>query len=246
MQGRPAGKNAPDARTALLCAFCLCTIVACLSSVAACAASLLMGAALLAWARPAMPAFAARFGAVNFFILFMWLLVPWTTPGTALWQFGPLTATRQGVMLCVIITLKANAILAIFIGLLFHASMTQLAAALHSLRCPEKLVWLFLLMDHNVALLRQEWRHLTDSAKLRGFAARTSLHSYRTMAAMLALLLIAAYDRGQRLHEAILLRGSDWRIPFACPATRSTLNMVAGVCTSLAMAILITINYTLP
>lgn len=188
--------------------------MACLQNMAACWLALAIGAAMLALARPKPEKALARLGAANLFILALWLITPWTTPGEAVLSWRGFAITRQGLDLCLALTLKANAIVAVFLALVAPLSLSGLAAGLKALRCPQKLVWLILLMERNVFILKNEWRWMLEAAKLRGFAPRTSRHTYRTLAAMLALLLARAHDRGQKLHEAMLLAGFDGSVPF--------------------------------
>ena len=67
---------------------------------------------------------------------------------------------------------------------------------------------------HDVA---GEWRTLLAAARLRGFRARTSLHSYRTLASLLGILLLRGLDRAQRVHEAMRLRGFRQRFHCVTP-----------------------------
>lgn len=143
----------------------------------------------------------------------MWLAVPWTAPGPAIWRWGWLGLSKEGIDLCVLITLKANAILAVFIALVATMPLSSFAQGLAGLHCPAKLVWMLLLMERNVHLLKREWRQLVGAARLRCFVPRATLASYKTMAAMLALLLVRADARGRKLREAMLLAGFDGRLP---------------------------------
>ena len=43
------------------------------------------------------------------------------------------------------------------------------------------------------------------------FGARTSFHTYRTLASLLGILLLRGLDRARRVHEAMLLRGFQQR-----------------------------------
>ena len=52
-----------------------------------------------------------RVVAMDLFIIFMLILLPFTTPGDALINIGPLQATQQGLLLALAIGLKANAII---------------------------------------------------------------------------------------------------------------------------------------
>ena len=84
---------------------------------------------LLLWARLPVPEVLKRFAVVNGFILFLWLVLPWSVTGDPLFAAGPLQASREGVRLAVEITLKCNTILAAFLAFfatdspftLFHA-----------------------------------------------------------------------------------------------------------------------------
>jgi cobalt/nickel transport system permease protein len=45
------------------------------------------------------------------------------------------------------------------------------------------------------------------AAKLRGFQPTTGLHTYRTVANLLGMVLVRGYDRSRRVYEAMVLRG---------------------------------------
>lgn len=199
---------------ALVGAFFLCAVIACLQNIPACATALFTGAILLAAAFPPPGRSLRRFAAVNVFVLSMWLIVPWTTPGESIWSWHGFAITWQGLRLCALLTLKANAILAVFLAFLGQTSALALARGLSALHCPDKLTWILLLMERNIHLLSHEWKNELEAAKLRGFAASTSRHGYVTLAVLLGLLFIRAQERGQRLNEALLLAGFDGRLPF--------------------------------
>ena len=68
-------------------------------------------------------------------------------------------------------------------------------------------MFLFLFTARYVHVIAQEWRTLLVAARLRGFRPRTSMHTYRTLASLLGLLLVRSYERSLRVREAMLLRG---------------------------------------
>lgn len=166
--------------------------------------------------------------AVNAFVLFIWLIVPFTTSGRPLLEWGLLAPTAAGVSLCILVTLKANAILFVFMALIAPMPLSTFARSLAFLRCPERLVWLLLLMERNVHLLKREWRIIGDAAKLRAFAPRFNRRTYMTFGAMLAQLLLRAFDRGQRLREALLLAGFTGRLPHSVRLVRPLSDAVYG------------------
>lgn len=143
----------------------------------------------------------------NCFVLFVWLTVPWTMPGTALWSPGPLCFTYEGVELSLRVTIKCNAILLTFLTFMADMEPAGLGCALERLHVPAKLVFLFLLTFRYIHVIGEEWRRLKMAAALRGFVPGSNMHTYRTLASMLGLTLVNSMDRAQSVYEAMLLRG---------------------------------------
>ncbi len=185
----------------------LSACVAVAQAFAACMLGLAVGLALLLAARPAPATLMKRFAAVDVFVLFLWCVVPWTTPGEPVWAFGPLTVTAQGLTLSLLVSLKANAICAIFSALTTGMDIATLGHALRRLGCPQGLAWLVLFMGRYVHVLEEEWRSLITAARLRCFVPKSNAHTWRTLATLLGLLLVRSHDRARRVHEAMLLRG---------------------------------------
>ena len=143
----------------------------------------------------------------NFFVLFVWLTVPWTMPGTALWNPGPVCFTYEGVELSLRVTIKCNAILLSFLTFMADMEPAGLGCALERLHVPAKLVFLILLTARYVHVIGDEWKRLKTAAALRGFVPGSNMHTYKTLASMLGLTLVNSMDRAQRVYEAMLLRG---------------------------------------
>lgn len=162
---------------------------------------------LAAAARLSVGSLARHLAVVNVFILFIWLTVPLTMPGESVAALGPLSWSRDGVRLALLVTVKCNAILLSFLALTDGISLQQIGCALERLRVPAKLVFLFLFTCRYIQIIGEEWQRIQTAAKLRGFVAKNSLHTYRTVANMLGLTFINAIDRSRRIYEAMLLRG---------------------------------------
>lgn len=196
-----------DPRARLGSAALLSVCVAVAQTFPTCLLGLALGCALLAAARPQPGLFLRRAGAVNLFVLFLWCVVPWTTPGETVWGAGPLTATDAGLRLTLLATLKANAIFLLVISLTAGMDISAMGHALRRLGCPQRLVWLLLFMGRYVHVLAAEWQSLSTAARLRCFQPRSDAHTWRTLATLLGLLLVRGHDRARRVHEAMLLRG---------------------------------------
>ena len=148
---------------------------------------------------------------LNAFILFLWLVLPFSYDGQALFKIGPFTATRPGVIITAQITLKSNAILLILIALVATMTTVTLGHALNALRCPDKIVHLLLMTYRYIFVLEQESQRLIRAAKIRGFTPGTSLHAYKTYAYLVGMLFVKASERAERVYRAMKCRGFNGR-----------------------------------
>ncbi|MFH2091830.1 MAG: cobalt ECF transporter T component CbiQ [Pseudomonadota bacterium] len=148
-----------------------------------------------------------RLAMVNGLVLFLWVVLPFTYKGMPWFYLGPFPATREGVMLCITITLKSNAI--VLWSIVFFSTMpvAVLGHALNRFRMPVKLVALLLMTYRYIFVLESELTQLVHAARMRCFSPKTNLHTYRTYAYMVGMLLVKAADRGERVHQAMLCRG---------------------------------------
>jgi cobalt/nickel transport system permease protein len=186
-------------------------LFAVLMAVARTYATVLAGLALallcLTLARLPLKKVGVRLLLVNSFIFFLWIVLPLTYPGEVVWRFGPLAATREGLIYTGLITLKSNAIIIALIALVATVPVVTLGQALHNLRLPDKLCHLLLFTYRYLYVFEQEYRRLVQAIKVRGFHPHTNLHTYRTYAYLAAMLLVRSHERAERVFQAMLCRG---------------------------------------
>lgn len=214
---------------ALPCAVCLAVV----RHLAAACAGLGVAALLLAISRPPLGATLHRLFAVNVFIAFLWLTVPFTVPGDVLASWGPLALTRQGVDLTLLVTVKSNAVVMAFLALVATMDSPTIGYALDRLRFPSKLTFLFLFTYRYLHVIADEWRKLHVAARLRGFVPKTNMHTYRTFGNMLGMVFVQSFDRSVRVYEAMLLRGFSGRF---CSVTGFRATLRDGLFAALTLA----------
>ncbi|MCP4748388.1 MAG: cobalt ECF transporter T component CbiQ [Desulfobacteraceae bacterium] len=168
-----------------------------------------MGLALLA--RLPIKALLKRLGAAAGFLLFVWLVVPWTYESDVLWSFGPVAVSAEGVNLCWRVTLKTFAILTAFTALAATMHLATLGHALHSLGVPSKLIQLLLLTYRYLFIIETEYQRLYRAAKIRNFRPSSNIHTYKTFAYLLAMMFVRASERAKRVYQAMKCRGFDGR-----------------------------------
>lgn len=196
-----------DPRAKLVLAAILACVLAVSSGWQAPALALCVGSGLVLWARLPGRAFWRRMLTVNGFVAFLWIFLPFSTPGDTALVLGPLEVTSQGLSLALLISLKTNAIMLAFLALVATSDAASLGQAMHRLRVPPKLVFLFLFTYRFIHVINAERQRLVQAARLRGFKARSNAHTYRTLASLLAMVLVGAMRRAEMTRRAMLLRG---------------------------------------
>ena len=115
--------------------------------------------------------------------------------------------------------LRRLAVVNVFIAFLWLTVLALVATmdspttgyALERLRFPSKLVFLFLFTYRYLHVIADEWHKLHGAARLRGFAPKTNMHTYRTFGNMLGMVFVHSFDRSVRVSVAMILRGFSGR-----------------------------------
>ncbi len=154
-----------------------------------------------------------RLIAVNVFVLTLWLFIPFSYPGLELYSIGPLTASKEGVLYVLSITMKTNAIVLATIAVLGTSEVFSLAHAFVHLKAPNKLVHLFFFFYRYISVLHEEFTRLKRAMKIRSFKPGTDLHTYKSYAYLVGMLIVSSYERAQRIYSAMICRGFTGRFP---------------------------------
>jgi len=200
-----------DPRAKILAALPPAFLTAVLQDLKAAAVSLTFALILTALSRPPARKLAGRILTVNGFVAFLWIVLPFSTPGERLASFGPLSVTYEGLQLALLVTLKSNALFLLFLGLVATTPAPDLGRSLGMLGAPDRLCQLLIFSYRYVHVLAQEYQRLAVAIRVRGFKPGMNLHTYRTAAYLAAMLLVRGYDRAQRVRQAMVLRGFDGR-----------------------------------
>ncbi|MEE4351311.1 MAG: cobalt ECF transporter T component CbiQ [Desulfatiglans sp.] len=200
-----------DPRVKVVFAAVYSSVVALLSSFPVLITALFVSCLLTVLSRYPVRDVIRRVVVVNGLILFFWCVVPLTFGGESLWDLGPFTIYREGVLLSARITLKSNAIVLAFLSLISSLSLATLGHVLARMGVPTKIVYLLLLTYRYLFVIEREYQRLVRSAKVRGFRPSTTMHTYRTLAYFLGMLFVRASERGERVYQAMLCRGFKGR-----------------------------------
>ena len=196
-----------DPRVKIVVVFLFSVVVAVSKRLPVLMWALALGLLIVLTARVPTKEFIRRLIPVNMLIVFLWFFLPITFGGKPLFYMGALPVTREGVLYATQISIKSNAIMLMLIALVASTPIFTLGHAMHELGIPKKIVHLFFFTYRYIHVIHREYIRLVNSMKIRGFRPKTSLHTYKTYAYMVGMLLVRSFDRAQRVHNAMLCRG---------------------------------------
>lgn len=183
---------------------------------------------------------ARRLAHVEGFLLVLAIVLPATVPGPTALALGPLTLSQPGIDRAALILLRVNLCAIALFTLVGGLEPVRLGHALARLGMPDKLVHLMLFSARWVGLVAAEARRLDDALRVRGFRARPSAHGLRTLAHFLGQLLVRAFERAERVDEAMRCRAFSGRFALV-DETRLDRHdglFVAGATLALALVLL--------
>lgn len=149
--------------------------------------------------------------AMDMFMIFLIILLPFTTPGETWFTLFGLSASKAGFLHALMILLKAHAVVLALLALVGTISATTLGHALAHLRVPDKLVHLMLFTVRYLDVIGQEYKRMRRAMQARAFVLRTDRHTWRSMGYLIGMLLVHSLERSERIMDAMKCRGYKGR-----------------------------------
>lgn len=156
------------------------------------------------------PALVARRAVVELPVVVFALLLPLVAAGPWV-QLGPLRLSEAGLLGGATLLAKATIGVVAAVVLAATTAPRDLLAGLHRLRVPAALVAILGFMVRYVAVVGDDLRRMRTARRSRGEVGRPRRLS--GVAASVAALFVRSYERGARVHAAMLSRGYTGRVP---------------------------------
>lgn len=195
----------PRVRTVVAGTFSL--VVATSDRFVALVPALIIAFSFLLLSRVSFRGVVSRLLMVNGLILLLWFFLPFTIDGEPWLSIGPLKGTKEGIIYSTAITIKSNTIIMTLMALIGTMPIFTLGRAMRSLHMPEKIVHLISFAYRYIHVIHAEYGRLTNAMRIRGFYPGNNLHTYRTYAHLVGMLLVKSYERARRVRAAMLCRG---------------------------------------
>lgn len=129
---------------------------------------------------------------------------------------GPLTVSEPGLVAAVALLLKGTTGVLAAVAFAVTTPPRDLVLALQHLRVPDALVTIASFMVRYVGVVTDQMRRMRVARASRGFRAR-SVRAWPVLAAGAGALFIRSYERGERVHLAMVSRGWSGRLPVTAP-----------------------------
>jgi len=203
---------------------------------------LALAAGLCLYSRLDIKKLMERVVVLNLFLLFFWLILPFSFPGTAIFRLGRLTATAEGADFAYKISLKANAIVLLTVALIGTIPVLKLASALKFIGVPDKLAAVLYFCNKHITVLHSDYTRIRNAMKTRGFRFKTSLRTYRVMGNALGILLLRSHVYSQKLYESMLCRGFNGKFPMVSEKGFRRRDLIFAASAALIFIIILWIN----
>lgn len=144
------------------------------------------------------------------FVIFA-LLLPFVAQGPQIEVLG-ISVAQPGVVAGAALLMKAT--LSVIASIVFAATTSprEMVRGLERLHLPQILVQILTFMLRYLDVVAGELRRMRIARESRGFTARHLGH-LRVLGHAAGSLFIRSYERGERVHLAMLSRGYDGRLP---------------------------------
>lgn len=144
------------------------------------------------------------------FVVFA-LVLPFVATGPTM-DLGPFTVSRDGVEASIALLLTATTSVLMAVAFATTTTSRDLVRALQQLHVPDRLVQILAFMLRYLGVVGSQAQRMKVARESRAFTAR-SVRSWPVIASSAGALFIRSYERGERVHLAMMSRGYDGRMP---------------------------------
>jgi cobalt/nickel transport system permease protein len=171
------------------------------------------------------------------------LLLPFVAVGPRV-AVGPLTVSQPGLEAATALLLKGTCGVLVAVAFAVTTRPRDLVRALQHLRVPDPLVVIASFMVRYVDVVGDQMRRMRVARVSRGFRA-TSVRSWPALAAGTGALFIRSYERGERVHLAMVSRGWSGRMPVTAPLHATSAQWALALAPA-AVAAVVSVGVRLP
>jgi len=232
-----------DARVRVLCVVAFALLVVLSPSFSVAIVALVLGLSAVYVAKLNIKRTLRRVIAMDLFMVFLIVILPFTTPGEAIFSVAGVSASWEGLRHALLIAAKANAVVLSLLALVGTMSASQFGHALSRLRVPDKLVHLLLFTVRYLDVIGQEYKRMRRAMQARAFVMQANRHTWRSIGYMIGMLLVRALERSERVMNAMKCRGYQGRFFLMDDARLGRFDLVFVICSIPMLGGLAALNF---
>lgn len=148
------------------------------------------------------------------FVVFA-LVLPFVAVGPRV-QAGPFSLSRAGLEAGIALLLTATTSVLMAVAFATTTTSRDLVRGLQELHVPDRLVQILAFMVRYLGVVGSQAQRMKVARESRAFTPR-SVRSWPVLASSTGALFIRSYERGERVHLAMMSRGYTGRMPVTDP-----------------------------
>jgi len=165
-------------------------------------------AALYATSRLPISFLSKRLRAPGAFLIIAALLLPFYSGSIVLWRIGPLALRQEGCLQMVSLVVRFVSILTTGLLLFGTGPFLMSVKAMRALGLPSLLADMTLFSYRYIYVIGDDLETMETAMGLRGFRLRhPGGRALTTLASLAGSILVRSYERSERVHKAMILRG---------------------------------------
>lgn len=174
------------------------------------------------------------------FVVFA-LVLPFVATGPQR-RLGPVTVSQDGLDAGLALLVTATTSVLMAIAFATTTSSRDLVRALQHLRVPDRLVQILSFMVRYLGVVGSQAQRMKVARDSRGFRPR-SLGSWPVIASSAGALFIRSYERGERVHLAMLSRGYTGQLPVTDPLRATPREWLRGLLPAAFAVVALVVGY---
>jgi cobalt/nickel transport system permease protein len=150
--------------------------------------------------------------ALNTFIIYLLIFLPFTVHSENHINILSFKASWQGMRQAIEIGLTANSIVLILFSLVSNLSSSELGSGLLWFKVPIKLIQLIQFTLRYLSVIQEEFNRLRRAMRARAFSMCFGWHTWRSIAHLIAMMIIRSMQRADRIFNAMKCRGYQGQV----------------------------------
>lgn len=196
-----------DPRAKIVCIFILIISIVLLNDLRILVIGLIFSVFLVVISRLPLLFILKRLKWVVFFIFAVLVILPISVGNTKLLNLYILNVYREGLLLAIMIALKAFSVILLIFPMLSTMKFVTFIKALEKLHIPNKLVQIISFTYRYIFVLSNEFKRTLISIEVRNYKKHASSYKFRVLGNAIGMLLVRSYERGERIFQSMVARG---------------------------------------